>query len=89
MRERERRKRTEERTHKESAGCDSLCLYVCVLRSYVFALETLALDEPGSEIESERERDEEEMVIGVSSVADSFLFYTKSSSKFELILISF
>lgn len=34
----------------------------------------------------ERERDEEEMVIGVSSVADSFLFYTKSSSKFELIL---
>lgn len=81
MRERERRKRTEERTHKESAGCDSLCM--CVLRSYVFALETLALDEPG------RERDEEEMVISVSSVADSFLFYTKSSSKFELILISF
>lgn len=83
MRERERLKRTEERTHKESAGCDSLCM--CVLRSYVFALETLALDEPGRE----RERDEEEMVIGVSSVADSFLFYTKSSSKFELILISF
>lgn len=79
MRERERRKRTEERTQKESAGCDSQCLYVCVcvLRSYVFALETLALDEPGREIESERERerDEEEMVIGVSSVADSFLFF--------------
>lgn len=57
MRERERRKRTEERTHKESAGCDSLCMCVCVLRSYVFALETLALDEPGREIESERERE--------------------------------
>lgn len=72
MGERERRKRTEERTHKESAGFDSLCKCVCLLRSYVFALETLALDVPW------RER---------RKLVFSFLFYTKSSSKFELILV--
>lgn len=52
MGERERRKRTEERTHKESAGFDSLCKCVCLLRSYVFALETLALDVPWRERET-------------------------------------
>lgn len=72
--ERGEKEQKSELTKRARAVTVSVCMCVCVLRSYVFALETLALDKPGREIESERERDEEEMVIGVSSVADSFLF---------------
>lgn len=69
-RAREAKKNRRANSQRERGLWQSVFVCVCVLRSYVFALETLALDEPGREIESERERDEEEMVIGVSSVAD-------------------
>lgn len=55
--ERGEKEQKSELTKRARAVTVCVCMCVCVLRSYVFALETLALDEPGREIESERERE--------------------------------